>query len=399
MTSLREPRHPGEREQIHGRDGGFLSLFTAMADASANRVEELGKQFLRALDPMRIHGLAMVNSEADVLWLSAGAMGPDEHALVAKSLDAFTVERDRPMIERRLEDHRRALFFAARDPFGGCCGLVFVLADARGGAEPPQAPGAHLQALLRRFSAVLAPPLTPKNEGEAAEGAAGSSAALGSPIHARKYARLQSGGATRRYEVLASGDDDAVTVERVAAWLTRNRGRYEQQPVVFTVVISAASAQDPAFLGKVKTALQRHQVERGRIGLGLPAGCWREHPRSLGRFLGECEAIGCSVTLDDYSLHGDAISLLRFPAVRCLKIDAALSTHALGDRYAQAELAAIVQAARVLGLHCVAKGVPSPAAAKWLAALGVDFADRLSDPRATGATTKSGELLALERVG
>jgi len=202
-----------------------------------------------------------------------------------------------------------------------------------------------------------------------------------------------------------SGDDRAdgtgteVDPERVAGWLARNRSRYEQDPAIFTVVVSAATIEDTAFLGRVKAALQRNQIERGRVGIGLPAPAWREQPMALGRFLGECEAIGCSITLDDFSLRHDAITLLRFPAVRCLKIDASLSTYAMTDRIVQAELAAIVQAARVLGLHCVAKGVPSTAVARWLAALGIDFADRLSDGRATGATTKSGEILALDRAG
>jgi hypothetical protein len=372
-----------------------------MAQSSPNRVEELGKQFLRALDPMRVHGLAMIDGAADVLWLSAGAMGPDEHALVAKSLDAFTVERDRPVIDRRLEDNRRAIFLPARDPFGACCGLVLALVDARGTGDVPLAPGPHLQALLRRFSALLAPPLAQKADDEVAESASPAGAAGGAAIHARKYTRLQSGGSTRRYEVAASSadDGDVVTIERVAGWLARNRSRYEQDPAIFTVVVSAATIEDTAFLGRVKAALQRNQIERGRVGISLPAPAWREQPMVLGRFLGECEAIGCSITLDDFSLRHDAITLLRFPAVRCLKIDASLSTHAMTDRIVQAELAAIVQAARVLGLHCVAKAIPSTAVARWLAALGIDFADRLSDGRATGATTKSGEILALDRAG
>jgi len=372
-----------------------------MVESSPNRVEELGKQFLRALDPMRVHGLAMIDGAADVMWLSAGAMGPDEHTLVAKSLDAFTVERERAVIDRRLEDNRRAIFFPARDPFGACCGLVLALVDARGTSDAPIAPGPHLQALLRRFSALLAPPLAQKPDGEAAESPGHASAAGGGAMHARKYTRLQSGGTTRRYEVAASSTDDgdAVTVERVAGWLARNRSRYEQEPAIFTVGVAAATLEDAAFLGRVKTALQRNQIARGRVGLGLPASAWREQPQVLGRFLGECEAIGCSVTLDDFTLRHDAITLLRFPAVRCLKIDASLSAHAMTDRVVQAELAAIVQAARVLGLHCVAKGVPSTTIARWLAALGIDFADRLSDARATGATTKSGEILALDRAG
>jgi len=369
-----------------------------MTEATPNRIEELGRQFLRALDPLRVQGLALVNGEADVVWLNAGAMGPDEHALVTRSLDAFTVERDRVVIDRRLEDHRRAIFLAARDPQGACCGLVFALVDARGSAEAGFAAGAHLQALLRRFSATLA------SKVESAEGGSTSPAgatAGTAPIHARKYARLQSGGTTRRYEVLHGDDGDELTIERVAAWLARNRSRYEQEAATFTVMITAASVDSAAFLGRVKGALQRHGIERGRIGIGLPVSAWREPAGALGRFLGECQAIGCSITLDDFSLRHDAVTLLRFPAIRCLKIDPGLSTHALTDRVAQAELAAIVQAARVLGLHCVAKNVAAAPLAKWLAALGIDFVDRLGDGKAAGTTTttKTAEILSLDRVG
>ena len=380
-------------------------MLRSMAESSANRVEELGKQFLRALDPLRVQCLAMIDGGADVLWLSAGAMGPDEHALVGKSLDAFTVERERMVIDRRLEDHRRAIFFAARDPFGTCCGLVLALVEGRGAGDTSLNVGAHLQALLRRFSALLAPPLPQKGSTEtdsasvAAVNATGTAA--GGALQARKYVRLQGGGSTRRYEIAASesGEDDLATIERVAVWLARHRERHDQQPAVFTVAIGAAAVEDVAFIGRVKAVVQRHQLERGRLGLGLPAAVWREQTGVLGRFLGECEALGCSVLLDDYTLGQDAVALLRFAAVRCLKIDAHLIAQAMSDRVAHAELAAIVQAARVLGLHCVAKNVASQAAARWLAALGMDFADRINDEKKAGATTRTGEALALERAG
>lgn len=379
-----------------------------MADSSPNRVEELGKQFLRALDPLRVQSLAMVDGGADVLWLSAGAMGPDEHALLAKSLDAFTVERDRTVIDRRLEDHRRAIFLAVRDPFGTCCGLVLALVEARGSGDAALNVGAHLQALLRRYSALLAPPLPQKSAAETAPGIAAtgsttvtSATGAGSALHARKYLRLQGGGSTRRYEVAAADadEDELSAIERVASWLARNRDRQAQRPAAFTVIIGAAALEDAAFTARVKASVQRHQLERGQLGLGLPGALWRAPERTLGRFLGECEAIGCSVLLDDYTLRQDAVALLRFPAVRCLKIDAQLTAHAMSDRVAHAELAAIVQAARVLGLHCVAKNVASPAAAKWLAALGMDFADRISDDRTAGPATKNAAPAALQQAG
>jgi EAL domain-containing protein (putative c-di-GMP-specific phosphodiesterase class I) len=223
----------------------------------------------------------------------------------------------------------------------------------------------------------------------------------GGALHARKYVRLQAGGSTRRYEVsvAAAEEGELAVLERVAAWLTRQRERSEQQPAVFTVLLGAAAVEEATFPARAKGIVQRHQIGRGQIGFGLPAAAWREPGAALTRFLGECEAIGCGAVLDDYTLRADAIALLRFPAVRCLKVDAQLTAHAMSDRVAHAELAAIVQAARVLGLHCVAKNVASPAAARWLAALGMDFADRISEERSASATTRTGEALALERAG
>jgi hypothetical protein len=64
-----------------------------MAESSPNRVEELGKQFLRALDPMRVHGLAMIDGAADVLWLARVRWARTARA-GRQVADAFTVERD-----------------------------------------------------------------------------------------------------------------------------------------------------------------------------------------------------------------------------------------------------------------------------------------------------------------
>jgi EAL domain-containing protein (putative c-di-GMP-specific phosphodiesterase class I) len=41
---------------------------------------------------------------------------------------------------------------------------------------------------------------------------------------------------------------------------------------------------------------------------------------------------------------------------------------------AQAQVAAISNAARMLGMHCVAKRIESAMARQWLTAIGVDFA-------------------------
>jgi EAL domain-containing protein (putative c-di-GMP-specific phosphodiesterase class I) len=43
------------------------------------------------------------------------------------------------------------------------------------------------------------------------------------------------------------------------------------------------------------------------------------------------------------------------------------------DKISQAAITAVVQMARVLGMHTVAKHTDTPAEQEWLTALGVDF--------------------------
>ena len=61
------------------------------------------------------------------------------------------------------------------------------------------------------------------------------------------------------------------------------------------------------------------------------------------------------------------------------------------DKLAQAEITALVQMARVLGMHTVAKRTESASDQEWLTALGVDFVQShaLSPPVAIGSLVKS----------
>ena len=98
--------------------------------------------------------------------------------------------------------------------------------------------------------------------------------------------------------------------------------------------------------------------------------------------------------LDDFNLGSTGLNLLRSPAVKCLKLEPALIGAVVHDKFAHATLAAIVQAARVLGLYCVAKQVSSQSEAKWLAAAGIEFADGVSRGVAVAAA-RTGEALTL----
>jgi EAL domain-containing protein (putative c-di-GMP-specific phosphodiesterase class I) len=91
-------------------------------------------------------------------------------------------------------------------------------------------------------------------------------------------------------------------------------------------------------------------------------------------FITRCEEIGCQVVLDDFTFHPDVLGLLRMRAVRMLKIDPMLTLEGLNDKISQAQVAAISQGSRVLGIHSAAKRIESPQARQWLTAAGIEFA-------------------------
>ena len=121
--------------------------------------------------------------------------------------------------------------------------------------------------------------------------------------------------------------------------------------------------------------LMRAGLPRDVLGFSLSPSAWRDRPTVAERFIAECEAVGCFIALDDFSLQRSGIGLLRSPAVKCLKLEPKLVATVIVDRFAHAQLVGIVQVARVLGLYCVAKQVTSTAQAKWLTSAGIEFAD------------------------
>ena len=93
--------------------------------------ESLGWQLRAALPPLRLHSLSLYDERANVLWLSEGALGPDEHSVVVEAIDTLSNDTSRPFYEVALEDGRLAIFLAVRSPQGSLVGLAMILADMK----------------------------------------------------------------------------------------------------------------------------------------------------------------------------------------------------------------------------------------------------------------------------
>ena len=490
------------------------SAGAAASGAEPTTAEALGWQLRAALPPMRLHSVSIYDSQGNVLWLSEGALGPDEHSLVLEALEALTADSGKGCCENRLEDGRIAAFLAVRAPQGHLVGLAMVLADLKSGGEGlmdriltapmrtvmqklavllrpagPRRPDADPTALVLSLAAsdvpiaasepppaaaaaphVPAAPkasaaratedeLTPKAVSDILEfeltdaplaapvrntspGSSGTFAAPAQPapapnghpvpamgasaaesgtargLRARSpadtgtsrnvsvaastgsaraltldpalvtlemlpFVKLRSGGRTRRFEVLPAGAArelrdpavlDALAIQRLLSWLGNHRAAWTVEPASFTMNLSIATLEDEGFLGQVASGLQGNGIAPDTIGFEIAEPLCTQRRAQVERFIAGCDKLGCFVVIDDFSFDSAVVPLLRSKALRLVKIDARLTAGALRDKLSQAMVVAVVQAVKVLGLHCAAQQVDSQAALQWLTAVGCDFA-------------------------
>ena len=522
----------------------------AAAGAEPGTAEALGWQLRAALPPMRLHSVSIYDSQGNVLWLSEGALGPDEHSLVLDALETLAASAGRGSCEHRLEDGRIAAFLAVRAPQGHLVGLVMVLADIKSTGEglmdrimspttrtltqklavllrPAGArrPDADPTALVLSLVAAEAPLSAPESQGpvapaapqaaaaakpavarpgdvelsplairdilefvptdtpfviptrQAAKGAHGSAApsqpaptqpAPATNGHARvtahaspadsgtsrtlrasapapadtasrraqvqpagtdttgarilkqpafpdtgstgilaagpagtgasravsldpvlvtlemlPFVKLRPGGRTRRFEVLPTGTArelrdpavlDSLAVQRLLAWLATHRAAWTVEPASFTMSLSIATLEDDTFLKQVAAGLQSNSIAPDTVGFEIAEPLCTQRRAQVERFMAGCEQLGCFVVIDDFSFDSAVVPLLRSKALRLVKIDTRLSGAALRDKLSQALVVAVVQAVKVLGLHCAAQQVDSQATLQWLTAVGCDFA-------------------------
>jgi EAL domain-containing protein (putative c-di-GMP-specific phosphodiesterase class I) len=122
-------------------------------------VETLGQQLREVLPARRLQSLSLCDHEANVLWLSEGALGPDEHSLVTEALMLLTADTSLPSHEIALEDGRLALFLPVRAPGGSPVGIAMILADRKsvGDDTLERITAAPVRAIMQRLAVLLKP--------------------------------------------------------------------------------------------------------------------------------------------------------------------------------------------------------------------------------------------------
>jgi hypothetical protein len=389
------------------------------ADERKATSAQLGQRLMRLLAPTRVKSLSVHDGAGELLWLNQGEFSLRDRRLLQDALDAFSLDATLHHLERDI-DNARALVFCSRTPRGDREGVVLAIVGSRRRPDiNPDALRERVLTTMRRFGA-----LAPLPEGAVAAitdlpafrvrgsdradhaplelagvpstaNAAGTREAAAaddaSSLRSRSYARLRNGGHTRRYEIAdnptSSLEQDLERARRLIA-LVKRRGTLDAPaPASFALPLCAASVVSGEFLERLSPAFEEAGLAEDALGFCLPAIAWQHDPTSAERFIARCGELKCFVALDDFSLLTNGFALLRGPALRCLKIDAAITASALDDKFAHANVAGIAKAARVMGLYCVAKGVKTPEQARWLAQAGVEFADRMFSRAGKGAAT------------
>jgi EAL domain-containing protein (putative c-di-GMP-specific phosphodiesterase class I) len=275
-------------------------------------------------------------------------------------------------------------------------------------ASPAQAPGpahaASSAAPARPAVAAAAPPAEPAERLPAHKGVPPeidrlNAAMRKSPIllHVQRLVPLSKGSQLKRYEVLLrSGSEEAPNaaphamlktavenglgsmidrrvVTELIGWLVRHPDTWHANEVMFSVNLTTTALHDEHFIKFVELCLVKSSLPKGTIAFEVDAPTALTLSDKIGAVAVALHRLGCPLVLDDFALRTECFELLRLPGVRYVKLASDLTAKMRTDKVSQAAITAVVQMARVLGMHTVAKRIDTPAEQEWLTALGVDF--------------------------
>jgi EAL domain-containing protein (putative c-di-GMP-specific phosphodiesterase class I) len=455
-----------------------------------------------ALEPARSHAISLHDEHGDVLWLSEGSMGPDEHNVVREAIEAFADPNASPVLGFDLGDSRAAVMVRTIDSRCTMVGAVMIVMDSRAiarGATKLMTP--KLQRALSEFAATrpsrapatpaavarpaapprnaspnaapsnAAPPYTAASNGatssiELSLASTGSqprpsqataarvaltaprpvppptlspvtpSAALAraqkgvtpeidrlnaalrkSPIalHVQRLMPLSKGSMLKRYEVLLRSKSESApnvapqamlkaavdnglgsmidrrVLTELIGWLVRHPDVWQNNEAMFSVNLTTTALHDEHFIKFVELCLAKSSLPKGTIAFEIDATTALTLTDRISEVAAALHRLGCPLVLDDFALRTECFALLRLPGVRYVKLAPQITAKMRTDKISQAAVTAVVQMARVLGMHTVAKRTDTAAEHEWLTALGVDFvqSNSLSPPIAIESLQKA----------
>ena len=216
-------------------------------------------------------------------------------------------------------------------------------------------------------------------------------------LHVQRLVPLTKGSQLKRYEVLLrSKSDDAPNaapqamlkaavenglgsvidrrvVTELIGWLVHHPDVWRTKAVLFSVNLTVSALHDDHFIKFVELCLAKSSLPKAMIAFEVDVSAALNLGDRVNEVAAALHRLGCPMVLDDFGMRTECFDLLRLPAVRYVKLASEITTKMRSDKLSQAAITAVVQMARVLGMHTVAKRTETAAEQEWLTALGVDF--------------------------
>ncbi|MDB6082774.1 MAG: hypothetical protein JWN43_655 [Gammaproteobacteria bacterium] len=237
-------------------------------------------------------------------------------------------------------------------------------------------------------------------------------------LHVQRLVPLTKGSQLRRYEVLLRSKSDEApnaaphamlkaavenglgsmidrrVVTELIGWLVHHPDVWQTQAVMFSVNLTSTALQDEHFIKFVGLCLAKSSLPKAMIGFEIDVSTAIRLGDKIAEVAAALHRLGCPMVLDDFGMRTECFDLLRLPAVRYVKLAPEITAKMRSDKLSQAAITAVVQMARVLGMHTVAKRTETAAEQEWLTALGVDFiqSNALSPPVAIDSLSKPAKL-------
>jgi EAL domain-containing protein (putative c-di-GMP-specific phosphodiesterase class I) len=233
-------------------------------------------------------------------------------------------------------------------------------------------------------------------------------------LHVQRLIPLSKGSQLKRYEVLLrSGSEaspnaaphamlkaavdnglgsmiDRRVLSELISWLIRHPEVCQDDEVMFSVNLTNTALHDEHFIKFVELCLSKSSLPKATIAFEVDASTALNLAEKIGEVATALHRLGCPLILDDFALRTECFGLLRLPGVRYVKLAPEITAKMRTDKVSQAAITGVVQMARVLGMHTVAKRTETAAEQEWLTALGVDFvqSNAISPPVAIDSLAK-----------
>jgi EAL domain-containing protein (putative c-di-GMP-specific phosphodiesterase class I) len=139
------------------------------------------------------------------------------------------------------------------------------------------------------------------------------------------------------------------------------------------VNLTTTALHDEHFIKFVGLCLAKSSLPKAMIAFEVDVSTAVKQAGRISEVSAALHRLGCPMVLDDFALRTECFDLLRLPGIRYIKLASEVTAKMRTDKLSQAAITAVVQMARVLGMHTVAKRTETAAEQEWLTALGVDF--------------------------